>query len=150
MKKTILTLAKALLVVALLVTTQATPVSAQGPQSWESYGIGCTQTATGDDGQAYEVATIQGFGCLLANVFSVAITVIGLAAFAMLLYGAFRYQLSGGNSKGVEDARKTITFALIGVVVALSAFIILNLIAQFTGVDEVTEFQIPTSDTNFN
>jgi hypothetical protein len=92
------------------------------------------------------VATIQGFQCLIGNVLSVAITLIGLAAFVMMIYGSFRYMLSGGNTKGIEDARHTITYAVVGIVLALSAYIILNLIAAFTGVEEITKFEIPDSD----
>jgi len=90
-----------------------------------------------------EVATIQGIQCLIANIFSVAITFIGLAGFVMIIIGAFNYLLSGGNSKDTEKAKNTLTFAIIGLVVSLSAFIILNLIAQFTGIDDLLEFTIP-------
>lgn len=116
----------------------ATPVSAQ-TRAWS--GV-CT-----DDGKATGVATIQGLQCLLANVLSVALTVIGLGGFVMIIWGAFKYLLSGGNSKGTESARSTITFAIVGLVVALSAFIILNLVAEFTGVDLIKQFVVPNSDT---
>lgn len=113
--------------------------SGAGPQAWsEGY---C---------QIGGVATIQGFECLITNVLSVIITVIGLAAFVMLIVSAFRYMLSGGNSKGIETSRNAITFAIVGIVIALSAFAILNLIAGFTGIEEVTQFTIPNSDTPSN
>lgn len=116
----------------------ATPVSAQ-TRAWR--GI-CT-----DDGTSTGVATIQGLQCLIANILSVSLTFIGLAGFVMIIYGSFKYLLSGGNSKGTESARSTITFAVVGLVVALSAFIILNLVAEFTGVDLIRQFTIPSSDT---
>lgn len=93
----------------------------------------------------YEIATIQGLQCLIANILSVAITIIGLAGFVMIIVGSFKYMLSGGNAKGTETARNTITFAIVGLVVALSAVIILNLIAAFTGVNIITNFVIPAS-----
>jgi hypothetical protein len=123
-----------------LVFATAVPAHAQIPTPWEQQNAGCVVN---------DVATIQGVGCLLSNVLNVAITFIGLAAFVMLIVGAFGYMLSGGNSKGTETARNTITFAIVGIVVALSAFIILNLISSFTGVDEVTQFEIPGSDEGF-
>jgi hypothetical protein len=91
------------------------------------------------------VATIQGLQCLIGNVLTVAVTGIGFAGFVMMIVASFHYLLSGGNSKGKETARNTITFAVIGVVVAVSAFIILNLIAAFTGVESILEFVIPDS-----
>ena len=90
-----------------------------------------------------DVATLRGVECLLANILMVAITIIGLAGFAMMIFGSFTYLISGGNSKGIEDARKTITFAVVGLVLALSAYFILNILAQFTGISLITNFSIP-------
>lgn len=89
-----------------------------------------------------DVPTILGFECLIANVLRVAVTFIGLAGFVMLLYGAYKFLISGGNSKGMEDAQKTLTFSIIGLVVALSAFLIVRLISEFTGVDSILNFSI--------
>lgn len=93
-------------------------------------------------GKAADVATIQGFECMLANVFLVFFALIGLAAFIMIIVGAITILLSGGNSKGMETGKKTITFAIIGLVLALSGFIIINLLSAFTGVN-LLQFEIP-------
>jgi hypothetical protein len=106
------------------------------PEKWTRKCVG-SAFPNGDD-----VATIQGLECLIGNVFSVIITVIGLAGFVMFVIGAFRYMLSGNDTKGVETAKNTITFSIIGIVVALSGFIILNLLTSFTGID-LTKFVIP-------
>ncbi len=94
---------------------------------------------------ATDVATIQGFQCLIGNVLIVALTGITLIGFVMFVVGAFTYMLSGGNAKGTETAKNTITYAVIGLVVALSAFIIINLISAFTGVKSILNFTIPDS-----
>ena len=119
----------------------AAPVRAQAPKEWED---ACVREVTNSDGSTDKVATIQGIQCLIANVFSVAITILGLVGFVMLVIGSFYYLLSGGNSKGVETAQKTFTYAIIGLVVALSSFIILRFLAQFTGVSLIERFTIPT------
>lgn len=93
-----------------------------------------------------DVATIQGLECLIANVFTVIITLIGLAAFVMFIIGSVRWLISGGNSSNVDKARNTMTYAVMGIVIALSAFIVINLIAGFTGVETIKTFRIPTSD----
>ncbi|MFH2118377.1 MAG: hypothetical protein ABII10_01425 [Candidatus Paceibacterota bacterium] len=95
------------------------------------------------------VATIQGLQCLLANVLSTFLTLVGIAAFIMIVVAAFNILTSGGNSQNMEKAQKSITFAVIGLVVALSAFIILNLVADFTGVKTILKFNIPGSDTQW-
>jgi len=45
----------------------------------------------------------------------------------MILWGAFNYTTSGGDEKKVETAKKTIYYAVIGLVVALLAMAIVNL-----------------------
>lgn len=110
------------------------PALAQAPQAWS--GI-CVENG---------VATIQGIQCLLANLLSVAIPMIGFAAFIMFIIGGFKYLLSGGNPKGTESARNTMKFAVVGIVISLSAFILLNLISQFTGVQEILDVNIPDSN----
>lgn len=93
------------------------------------------------------VATIQGTMCLLANVLSIALTFIGLAGFVMTIVGALTWLLSGGDSQKVEKAGKTITFAIVGLIVALSSYVIIRLIASFTGVSVIENFMLPSSDT---
>jgi uncharacterized membrane protein len=93
------------------------------------------------------VATIQGIGCVIGNLLNVAITMIGLASLAMFIYAGFRYMLSNGESKGIEAAKKAMTSAVLAMVVALSAYIIIYLIYQFTGVESLLKFTIPSSDS---
>lgn len=116
-------------------TFSETPVMAQ-TQAWTE-GV-C---------QIKGVATVQGLECLIANVFTVIISIIGLAAFLMFIVAAFKWMLAGSNSKNVEEARSTITYAVVGIIVSLSAFIILNLISSFTGITSIKEFKIPRSDS---
>ena len=98
-------------------------------------------------GEKNDVATIQGLECLIANVFTVIITFIGLAAFVMLIVGSVRWLMSGGNTSNIDKARSTMTYAVIGIVVALSAFIVINLLAGFTGINVIKTFKIPTSES---
>ncbi len=97
-------------------------------------------------GADQDVATIQGLECLIANVFTVFITLLGLLGFVMFIIAGFKWMTSGGNSKGMESARGAMTYAVLGLVISLSAFIIINLIAEFTGVNIIRTFSIPTSD----
>lgn len=118
----------------------APPVRAQ-ILSWtegEGRRRACTVTAEG----GFEVATIRGIECLLTNVLATATTMIGLAAFVMLIIGAFLYLTSGGNTKGTEAAKQTITYAIIGIIVALMAFFVISFIAGFTGVGGILQFNL--------
>lgn len=90
-----------------------------------------------------DVATIQGLQCLVANILSVFLTLVGIVAFLMVVVSAFRLLVSAGNSQATEKAKNSVTYAVVGLIVAVSAFIILNLISRFTGVESILRFQIP-------
>lgn len=89
------------------------------------------------------VATLLGFECLIGNVLPVVLRLIGIGTFFMIIWGGFKYLTSGGDPKATEAAQNTITYGIIGLVVAIAAWIILNLIKYFTGAD-VTTFRITT------
>lgn len=115
------------------------PVQAQ-TESWENINPNCVINGT---------ATIQGIGCLLANVLSVVLTAIGLTGFVMIIYAAFIMLTSAGKSQQVEKSKNTITMAIVGIIIALSSFIIINLIANFTGISIFKTLTIPGSSTNW-
>ncbi len=87
------------------------------------------------------VATIQGLEGLFSNVVSVILGFGGIVLFILLLVGGFNYLTSGGDPKKIEGAKATLTYAIIGIVVLVLAFLILRLIETLTGA-KVTEFQI--------
>lgn len=60
--------------------------------------------------------------------------VIGVISVIMLIYGGFRYIISGGDNKKVTDAKNTILYAIIGLIISLLAYAIINfVIAAITG-----------------
>ena len=126
-----------LIPLVLFCVTIILPPSVQAQIGTSTWSGVCT-----NNGKEDGVATIQGLQCLLANVLSVVITIIGLAGFVMVIVGSFRFLLSGGNAKGVEQGSQTITFAVIGLVVALSSYFILNIVSSFTGVKDILLFSL--------
>jgi lysylphosphatidylglycerol synthetase-like protein (DUF2156 family) len=67
----------------------------------------------------------------IVNIFSV---IVGIVSVVMIIYGGFRYVTSGGDSGNVSNAKNTIIYAIIGlVIVALAQFIV-----QFV-LDKVTQ-----------
>ena len=77
--------------------------------------------------------------------FAIDRAVVPLAAvvlFVMLVIGGFLYLSSGGDPKGIEQAKKTLTSAIAGIALLVLAWFVLNFIEVFTGV-RVTVFSIP-------
>ncbi len=57
----------------------------------------------------------------------------------MLFYAGIRFIISGGDSKNLSEASKIITWALLGILFLVIAWLVLRLIESFTGVP-VTKF----------
>lgn len=54
--------------------------------------------------------------------------VVGAISVLMLVWGGFRYIISGGDSKKVTDAKNTILYAILGLVIAFFAYAIVNFV----------------------
>ena len=89
-----------------------------------------------------DVATIQGFECLFQNILRVLTTVAGLAFGLMIIVGGFKLIFAGGEQKGLQSAKNTLTFAFIGIVLVIAVWFVLRFIEHFTGMP-VTKFEIP-------
>lgn len=87
--------------------------------------------------------TLLGIVDILENIISILAPVAGIAFFIMLLIGGFQFVTSGGDPKAAGQARTTLTYAIIGVILVVAAWLIIQAIADFTGVD-VTQVEIPT------
>lgn len=75
---------------------------------------------------------------------SIISTIVGLGFIAMLVLlviAGIKYLTSGGEPKAIQSAHETVTWALLGVLFLAIAWLILQLIGVFTGV-EVTSFNI--------
>lgn len=76
---------------------------------------------------------------------------IGIAGFVAIIYmmiGGFTIVMSSGNQDQVQKGKNTLTYAIIGFLVAMSAYLIVStFLDQFTGVSFT---EIPTDPKNFN
>lgn len=54
--------------------------------------------------------------------------IVGIVAVIMLIVGGIKYVISGGDSKKVTDAKNTVLYAIIGLVIAFLAFAIVNFV----------------------
>jgi hypothetical protein len=61
----------------------------------------------------------------IVNLFSV---IVGIIAIIMIIYGGFRYITSGGDSGRVGNAKNTLIYAVIGLVIVALAQIIVRFV----------------------
>ena len=69
-----------------------------------------------------------GPGCAFTTIVNTALFLIGSIAVLMLIYGGVRYTISGGNEKSVTAAKNTILYAVVGIIVAVLAYAIVNFV----------------------
>lgn len=86
-------------------------------------------------------AGLQQIEDVFRNVVSVIVGLGFVAMLVMLIMAGIKYLTSGGEPKAVQAAHQTVTWALLGVVFMAIAWLLLQLIAAFTGID-VTIFNI--------
>jgi len=59
----------------------------------------------------------------------------GLITLTMLLFGAYQYILSEGNAEKIGKAQSTIVYAIIGLLLVVSSFILTRIIGYVLKVD---------------
>lgn len=78
---------------------------------------------------------------LVQRLISLSVSLAFLVLTIMLFWGGLKYLTSGGEPKSLGQAAQTITWALLGILFLVLAWLILQLIENFTGV-KVTQFCI--------
>jgi hypothetical protein len=75
--------------------------------------------------------SLQGVAKKVVNIFSI---IVGIVAVIFVIYGGFRYITSGGDSGSVGNAKNTLIYALVGlVIVALAQLIVHYVLSTATG-----------------
>lgn len=65
-----------------------------------------------------------------------------IAVLVVLIWAGIKFITSGGEAKALDQARSAATWAFLGVLFLALAWLILKLIAAFTGIDALTSFDI--------
>lgn len=65
---------------------------------------------------------------LITNITNLAFTLVGILSVIFIIVGGIQLSTSAGNPSGQEKAKKTITNAILGLVLAISAAAIGNLV----------------------
>ena len=69
-------------------------------------------------------------GEVFKNVVNILLFIIGAVSVIMLIYGGIRYTTSGGNTNSVTAAKNTIMYSIIGLVVAILAFAVVQFVVN--------------------
>ena len=96
----------------------APSVSAETPAQ-KYTGEAAQQAATGDTRDLMSILNL---------IINVALGVIGFVAVVMIIMGGIQYTTSSGDAAKVTKAKNTILYGIIGLVIALLAFAIVNFV----------------------
>lgn len=78
--------------------------------------------AKGNDGVKKFVLTVG------LNIVEMILQLVGYIAVGFIIYGGYKYIISAGSSDGMTKARKTITNAVVGLLISIFSVVIVNVI----------------------
>jgi len=73
-------------------------------------------------------AELVGIDGVFTRITNTVLYAVGVISVIMLIWGGLRYIMSGGDSKKITDAKNTILYAIIGLIIAVLAFAIVNFV----------------------
>lgn len=77
------------------------------------------------DGQPLNLFGATGVFTTITNV---ALFIVGALSVLMLIIGGLRYVVSGGNATAITNAKNTVLYAIVGLIVSLLAFAAINFV----------------------
>ncbi len=140
MKRTLkTTLIGILLAVSLLATPLAQQVSAvdvigrscAGSSSGAGSSAGGATAGSGSplcDAAKDENETVP---ALVKNIVNLLLVVLGFISVIMIIIGGIRYTTSNGDANNTKSAKDTILYSVVGLVVAILAYAIVNFVLDF-------------------
>ena len=78
-------------------------------------------------------AELVGTDGVFTKIANTVLYAVGIISVVMLIFGGLRYVISGGDSKKVTDAKNTIMYALIGLIISILAYAIVNFVINAVG-----------------
>jgi hypothetical protein len=108
-----------------------TPAPAHAAFSGTLSGGAKSAQGTDQSGNAACLFGTTSEGCsssLFKTITNVLLFLIGAISVIMLIIGGVRYVVSGGDSSAVTGAKNTILYAIVGIVVAILAYALVNFV----------------------
>jgi hypothetical protein len=79
--------------------------------------------------------TLFGNGGMITKIVNVILFLIAAVSVIMLIVGGFRYIISQGSQDKVTSAKNTILYAIVGLIIAILAYAIVNFVMGQIAVD---------------
>ena len=89
-----------------------------------SNGVSSTTSGSSICGAAQQ----NDFNKLMTNIINTILIVLGMIAVIMIIIGGIRYTTSNGDSGQIASAKNTVLYAVVGLVIAIMAYAIVNFV----------------------
>ena len=90
------------------------------------------------------IPTLRCIPIVFNNLIYWALIFAGVVAVFFIIVAGLKYINSGGDQKQVQGARQTLTWAIIGLIVILFSFFLVNILATTLGVTCILNFGFDT------
>lgn len=128
MKKVIKKSLQSLLIVPVLALGVGLVAPALQPVNVSAFNEGIGDGADAAQGEDQQESLFEGDNAIFRTITNVLLFIIGAISVIMLIIGGIRYVVSGGDSTAVTAAKNTILYAIVGILVALLAYALVNFV----------------------
>lgn len=104
-------------------------------QVWDDVIKGCL---VGEKGN--EVATLSCIPAIFSNLLTALLMLVGTFALFLFMFAGYKYMNTAGDPKKLEGARSTLTYGILGLLLVLFSFLIIQIIFIVTNVPCITKF----------
>ena len=89
---------------------------------------GCPCALNSSSAACQDLSKPDGLSNILKNATNIVLFIAGALAVIMIIYGSIRFMTAHGNEKQVESARLIVTYSVIGLIIALLAYALVNFV----------------------
>ena len=98
------------------------------------YGLSLTDVINGAyRGQGQPTDLFAGGDALIPRLINLMLFIVGILAIVFLIFGGIRYVVSGGDKNRIDAAKNTILYAIVGLVVAILGYAVVNWVIGVVG-----------------
>ncbi|MCK4554677.1 hypothetical protein KAU19_07015 [Candidatus Parcubacteria bacterium] len=108
---------------------------------------GYIDQAAGEEGAGYDTEGDE-VEIIIATIIQTALSFLGVIFLMLMIYGGYLWMTARGNEEQTTKAKNTITAAIIGIVIVLSAYAISYFVVKKLG-DKALESTTSATQTNF-
>jgi hypothetical protein len=84
-------------------------------------------------GEGQPTDLFAGGDALIPRLINLMLFIVGILAIVFLIFGGIRYVISGGDKSKVDAAKNTILYAIVGLIVAILGYALVNWVIGVVG-----------------